>query len=78
MPWQVDNPPPPAKNWDKERQRKCTRAANAVLREGGSESEAIFACIHASRTKQTEDEYEKLALVAAELFQDLVDRYYDG
>ena len=34
--------------------------------------------IHVLRTKQTEDEYEKLALAAAELFQHLVDQYYDG
>ena len=48
MPWTTDNPPPPAENWTEEEKEKCVSAANAVLREGGSEEEAIQACIHAA------------------------------
>ena len=52
MPWTVDDPPRPAKNWTKEEKEKCVAAANAVLREGGSDQDAIFACIHnAGKTK---------------------------
>ena len=43
-----NNIPKVAKNWTAEEQRKCTAAANAVLRKKGSEQEAIFACIHAA------------------------------
>lgn len=78
MPWSMNNPPPPAKNWSSDRQQKCIRAANAVLKAGGSEQDAIFACIHNAREKQLPDEYERLSEQAAELFQDLVDQYYDG
>lgn len=55
MPWTVANPPPPAKNWSAEEKRKCVRTANAVLRDGGSEQDAIFACIRAAgrSTKET-------------------------
>ena len=45
MPWSKDNPPSVAKNWTAEEQEKCIEAANAVLREGGSEQDAIRACI---------------------------------
>jgi hypothetical protein len=49
MPWRYPgNVPRPAKNWDKEAKKKCTRAANAVLRGGGSDQDAIRACIHAA------------------------------
>mgnify|MGYP001106203695 CR=1 FL=1 len=48
MPWTTKNPPPPAKNWTEEEKRKCVKVANAVLRDGGSEQDAIFACIHAA------------------------------
>lgn len=47
-PWTLDNPPPPAKNWDAEAKQKCTEAANAVLEDNGTEQEAIFACIRAA------------------------------
>jgi uncharacterized protein YdaT len=43
-----NNVPRPAKNWTASQQEKCTSVANAVLRDGGSESEAIYACIHAA------------------------------
>lgn len=42
------NVPRVSKNWDAGQQKKCTAAANAVLRGGGSEREAIYACIHAA------------------------------
>ena len=48
MPWTVDNPPNVAKNWSDSRKKKCVSAANAVLKDGGTDEEAIFACIHAS------------------------------
>lgn len=78
MPWTLSNPPPPAKHWSDSRKRRCVAAANAVLREGGSEEDAIFACIHQARSKQSDDEYEKLAEEGAAFFQDLVELYYDG
>ncbi len=57
MPWSYpDKVPPPAKNWEVEEQKKCTAAANSVLEEGGSEQDAIFACIRAagkSKVKST-------------------------
>jgi len=45
MPWTIDNPPPPAENWSAEKKRVCVETANAVLREGGTEEQAIQACI---------------------------------
>jgi uncharacterized protein YdaT len=48
MPWTVNDPPPPAKNWTEDEKKKCVSAANAVLRDGGSEEEAIYACINAA------------------------------
>jgi uncharacterized protein YdaT len=78
MPWSESNVPPPAKNWSKERQRRCIKAGNSVLRNGGLEQDAIFACIHAARVKQEPDDYDRLAEQAANLFQDLTDQYYDG
>lgn len=53
MPYDMNNVPRPAKNWGSEEQRKCVGAANAVLDRGGSDQEAIFACIHAAgKTKK--------------------------
>jgi uncharacterized protein YdaT len=48
MPWTADNPPDVAKNWTAEEKEKCVSAANAVLADGGSDEEAIYACIHAA------------------------------
>ena len=48
MPWTADNPPDVAKNWTVEEKEKCVSAANAVLADGGSDEEAIYACIHAA------------------------------
>jgi len=77
-PWTMTNPPSVAKNWSEDRKRKCVSAANAVLRESGSDREAIFACIHNARVKQTEEEYETLSEAAAQTLQGLVEAYYDG
>lgn len=52
MPWTVDNPPLPAKNWSSARKHKCVRAANNALSLGKSEEEAIFACIGAAKVKE--------------------------
>ena len=46
MPWTVDNPPSPAKNKPKKVREACVKAANAALKDGKSEKEAIFACLH--------------------------------
>lgn len=86
MPWTIVNPPPPAKNWTKPQKQKCVAAANAVLRDGGSDQEAVFACIHAAgkstRTKQRDDgkerEYDRLAEFYVEEFQRLVLAYLAG
>lgn len=48
MPWTIDNPPPPAKNWTLAEKKKCVPAANATLENGGTEEEAVFACIRAA------------------------------
>jgi len=48
MPYTVDNPPRPAKNWTEAEKKKCVAAANAVLSDDGSEEDAIFACIRAA------------------------------
>lgn len=55
MPYRYpNNVPNPAKNMPAGAQRLCIKAANAVLKEGGTEEEAIFACLHNVKTK-----YEK-------------------
>ena len=52
MPWDSKHPIPPAKHWTKEQKKRANETANAVLREGGSEEEAIQAGIHnAGKTK---------------------------
>jgi hypothetical protein len=47
MPWSKKNIPGPAKNWSPAAQSVCIRVANATLRSGGSDSDAIRACIGA-------------------------------
>lgn len=67
MPWTVDDPPPPAKNWTADEKSKCVAAANAALERGNNEQDAIFACIGAAGKgekamtdeNQTPDEGEK-------------------
>lgn len=59
MPWTVADPPRCAQNWTEAEKRRCVEAANAVLREGGTEEEAIYACIHAAgRSEKMTDEAE--------------------
>lgn len=49
MPWSYpDNVPSVAKNWTEAEQKACIAAGNAVLERGGTDKEAIFACIHAA------------------------------
>lgn len=48
MPWTVESPPSCAKNWTDAEKKKCVAAGNARLRDGGSDEDAIFACIHAA------------------------------
>jgi len=48
VPWTVAEPPGPALNWSQEEKEKCVAAANAVIADGGSDQDAIFACIHAA------------------------------
>ena len=60
MPWTVKNPPSCAKNWTESEKKKCVIAANAVLREGGTEQDAIFACIrNAGKTEHPGGEDKK-------------------
>lgn len=40
MPWTKKKPPNVAKNWTEEEKEKCVKAANAVLRDGGTDEEA--------------------------------------
>ena len=53
MPWTIDKPPPPAKNWDNIAKQRCVAAANATLARGGSDEEAIYACIAAAGKSNT-------------------------
>jgi len=82
MPWQYpNNVPRVAKNWSNDEKRRCTAAANAVLNKGGSEQDAIFACIHAagrSRKKQEGSEYDKLVEEGAKKLQQYVLSFMDG
>lgn len=48
MPWTYDDPPAVAQNWTPAQQRRCVDAANAVLEAGGTDEEAIYACIAAA------------------------------
>lgn len=52
MPWTYENPPSVAENWTDEEVRACVDAANAVLAGGGTDEEAIYACIHAAGKEQ--------------------------
>lgn len=71
MPWTIQNPPPPAKNWPAKKKRACVSAANAALRRGDNEEDAIYACIGAAENvkqyeAEMEDEYERLVTEARE------------
>jgi len=63
MPWTVENPPPPAKNWTDEEKKKCVKAANDELAGGSTDEEAVFACIHAAgKSKRGKSMDEELYL----------------
>jgi hypothetical protein len=74
--------PKVAMHWSPVQQRRCTAAANAVLGGGGSEEDAIFACIHAagrSHHKQGDDHrYDRLTEEAFTRYQELVKQVMDG
>ncbi len=74
------NIPRVAKHWTDSQKRRCASAANAVLNEGGTEKEAIFACIHASgvgkKQGPNDDEYDKACEDAGLYFQYLLELYY--
>ena len=48
MPWTKDKPPAVAKNWTAAEKARCVAAANAALRSGKSDEQAIRACIAAA------------------------------
>lgn len=73
-----DQIPNVAKNWSPNRQKKCAEVADAVLRNGGSESEVIFACIHAAKQKQDDKKYDQFTEDAALDFQHLLELYFAG
>jgi hypothetical protein len=53
--------PKVAMHWTDPQQKKCVAAANAVLNRGGSDEDAVFACIHAaghSHHKQGDDDHK--------------------
>ncbi len=65
-----NNVPRVALHWTDEEKKKCTAAANAVLQDGGSEQDAIFACIHNAgkgKKKGTETMKSKLYKVNGEV-----------
>lgn len=88
MPYQYPtNIPRVAKHWSASQQQKCTAAANAVLKSGKSEQEAIFACIHAAGKTKKKMEYkqggedpdlDRLSEEAMRKFQALIAQYYAG
>lgn len=51
MPWTVNDPPPPAKKWPTAQKRRCVAAANAALKDGKTDEEAVRACIGAAKRK---------------------------
>jgi len=59
MPWTVDDPPALAKKWSLSQRRRCVAAANSTLKRGGSDEEAIRACIGAAKRKERMDELTK-------------------
>ena len=67
MPWSVDNPPSVAKNWTQSEKARCVAAANAALKDGKSDQQAIFACIGAAgKSKQKEDSLDFRACTIVE------------
>lgn len=67
MPWTVEDPPSCAKNWTLDEKQKCVTAANAVLEKGGTDEQAIYACIHAAgKTKRDGNMNRKFTATQAE------------
>jgi len=69
MPWTYDDPPAVAQNWTAAQQRRCVDAANAVLEAGGTDEEAIYACI-AAAGKRSDTMLKKTYRSAMELKED--------
>jgi len=65
MPWSVKNPPRPAKNWSAAAKRVCVAAANSTLKRGGSDVDAIRACIGAVKQAHPESigKHDDLAVI---------------
>lgn len=76
MPWTLQNPPPPAKNWSEDQRRRCVLAANAVLSTTGDESKAVYACIRAAgKTQRKQDGYSLAGMDAEQAFRYLMGLY---
>lgn len=70
MPWSFpDNIPRPALNWTESEQKRCIAAANAALRDGETEQNAIFACIHAAG-KSVEKQSDSLNEAQVEMYEE--------
>jgi len=68
MPWTVSDPPAVAKNWTDEEKSKCVAAANAALKAGKSDADAILVCIAAAgKGKRMKTRIERLVMVGADL-----------
>jgi len=81
MPWTMSDPPPPAKNWSDAEKRRCVRAANAALKRGLSDEQAVYACIGAAGKsyKQVDEEgYDKTVEDGLITFQNLIAAYFAG
>lgn len=50
MPWTVNDPPPPAKNWSDDEKLVCVKAANKAHLNGKTDEEAVQACIAAAKS----------------------------
>ena len=78
MPWTIESPPDCAKNWTAEEIEKCVAAANAVLEDGKSDEEAIFACIHAAGKSEEAEMSQELSLGRQlEIIRGTFDRQYN-
>jgi len=51
VPYTTANPPRPAKNWSTPAKALCARVANGVLKGGGSDQQAVYACIRAVKSR---------------------------
>lgn len=68
MPWTVSEPPAVAKNWTDAEKERCVAAANAALKDGKSDADAIYACIAAAgKGNRMKNKVERLVMVGADL-----------